>query len=113
MMEAFQSALPEIILGILTAIAIPLGTLIGKPIKKQIDKIEDVRMQQLAYMGVRWASEQLGRGTGTGLAKHELVKKMILDKFPNVNAEDIDKLIKSTVNAVRDEVGNGGNLPIK
>lgn len=96
--------LNQIILIILAPIAASLGYLLAKLIRKAIQKIDDNRLQELAYAGVRWASETLGRGTGTGQDKHHLVRMWLADKT-SLPITEIDKAIKAAVNAVRDELG--------
>ena len=92
-----EALIPVILLGI--------GVSIGLLVKHSLKSIKNRQLQELAYIGVRWASEKLGKNTGQGVKKHSMVSNYISKRL-KIDQEDIDVAIHAAVKSLRDSLGN-------
>jgi hypothetical protein len=114
-MEILKEFLPLILSGVMMAIAVPLGKMAGSLLKRQIQNINNDIVRGMAEVGVRWASENLGKNMGLGTKKHKLVFDFI-KKHAKVDDEIINQAIKAavlTLRETREALGNGESSTIK
>jgi len=99
----------EILKDILVAVVIPiagiLGALLARLIKKGIDSVDNENLQKLAWLGVRWAEDQM-TGKGKGEKRLESVKQWVRVKTGKKFDDDtIEKAIRSAFQNFQKELG--------
>lgn len=99
----------EILHDILVLLVVPvigiLGTLFGRLLMHQIDRIKDNNLRAFAYMAVQWASKTFVGG-GRGKEKYIAVSNKIKEKYPWAKDVDIAVAIESAVDHLSKELGN-------
>lgn len=99
----------ELLQNLLTAIIIPLagviGTMIARLIKKGINSIDNDNLERLAWLGVRWAEDQI-TGKKKGEERIKAVKKWIQEKTNGKFDDDtVEKAIRSAFQNFSNELG--------
>lgn len=99
----------EILKDILVAVVIPvagiLGALLARLIKKGIDSVDNENLQKLAWLGVRWAEDQM-TGKKEGEKRLEVIKQWIRSKAGKKFDEDtIETAVRAAFQSFQKELG--------
>ncbi len=106
----WSGVLTELIKAALLAVVPVIGLLLGKLLKKGIDRIENQSLQGFAWTAVRFAEDKLV-GPNKGAEKFRLASQWLRDKFPKLDQAAVEAAIRAAYQQFSAELGNAAGSP--
>lgn len=106
----WSGVLTELIKAALLAVVPIVGLLLGRLLKKGIDRIDNQSLQTFAWMAVRFSEDKL-IGPNKGAEKFRLASQWLGDKFPKLDKGVIEAAIRASYQQFSAELGNGAGSP--